>query len=171
MIGPVGSRVLLHELDQRTCEINGIGGRAALVCDDRELVALTHEAEHRGDKVLPGRTVEPGGADDEVVRVGCRQFRLARGLRAPVGTHRGGGGGLGDGLGGGTGEDVVGGDVYDPHRPRRARRRAPQVLRAHRVDRVGTLLLVLGLVHRCVRSAVDDPVGLVLAHEPLHRLA
>ena len=58
--------------------------RAALVVDDRDLVALRAEGEHRPQEVLAGRAEEPGAAHDPAVA----DLALAVELRAAVGRQR-----------------------------------------------------------------------------------
>src|SRR5215211_2041581 len=60
------------------------GRRADLIRDDRDLVLLSPQREHRPQEVPPGRTEEPGAAHDPAVA----HLELARELRAPVRRER-----------------------------------------------------------------------------------
>ena len=100
-----------REGQQRLGQMPGEGGAAQLVIHHPQLVALAPEREHRLDEVLASSTEQPGGADDQVVRVGLRGRALARGLRGPVDRQRPRRVGLHVGLALGAVEHVVGRDV------------------------------------------------------------
>ena len=121
----------------RRGEMPGVGRAAALVVDDRDLVALGAEPEHRPDEVVPDRPEEPRGADDPRLAAGGR---LAVELRAAVGAERIRRVGLDVRLALRAVEDVVGREVDERHAER------GRVLRAADVDRRRALRVVLGAV-------------------------
>src|SRR5436305_1894898 len=53
-----------HDLPRRLGEMADVGRGAALVVDDRDLIALRSEPEHRPQEVVRGRAEEPRGAHD-----------------------------------------------------------------------------------------------------------
>ena len=77
-------RQLEHCL-RRLGEMADVGRAAALVVDDRDLVALGAEAQHRAHEVLRRPAEEPRGANDPRLLAGRR---LAVQLRAAVGAER-----------------------------------------------------------------------------------
>ena len=74
----------------------GVGRAATLVGDDRDLVALGAEPEHRAHEVVPDRPEEPGGAHDPGHRLRppprraawCARRRRAGSARRTRGTAR-----------------------------------------------------------------------------------
>ena len=105
-----------------------VGGAADLVGDDEHLGLLAAEPQHRLDEVRAAEAEQPGGADDEVARVGDRDRGLARLLRAAVGRDRRGQVGLDVGRAACAVEDVVAREVERPWRRRwpRPPRAAPR---------------------------------------------
>ena len=75
----------VDELARRRGQVPDVGRAAPLVVDDRDLVALGAEPQHRADEVVPGRAEEPRAAHDprRLARRG-----LAVELRPPVGGQR-----------------------------------------------------------------------------------
>ena len=51
--------IAVDELAYRLRQMADVGGAAPLVVDDRDLVALRAEAEHRAHEVVARRTEEP----------------------------------------------------------------------------------------------------------------
>jgi hypothetical protein len=49
----------VHELADGAREMSDEGWTSALVIDDRDLVALLGEAQHRAEEVVTGRAEEP----------------------------------------------------------------------------------------------------------------
>ena len=109
----------LDQADDAVGEVPGVGRRADLVVDDEDLVLVGGEAQHRLDEVAAADPEEPGGADDEVARVGGRGRLLAGELGAAVGGERRRLVALDVGRALGAVEDVVGGDVDDAGADRR----------------------------------------------------
>ena len=75
----------LDQRGQRLGQVAGEGGAADLVVDHAQLGT---EAQHRVHEVASAGAEEPGGAHDEVARVGRRGRALALELRAPVARQR-----------------------------------------------------------------------------------
>ena len=109
----------LDELARRRREMADIGRAAALVVDDRDLVALGAETQHRAHEVVARPAEEPRRADDPRV---VARGRLTVQLRPPVGRQRIRCVRLDVRLALAAVEDVVGGEVR--RAARRARRRA-----------------------------------------------
>jgi hypothetical protein len=61
-----------------------VGGRAALVVDDGDLVPLGAQPQHRPEEVVPGPAEQPRGADDPAVA----DLLLPLELRAAVDPER-----------------------------------------------------------------------------------
>src|SRR5688572_11640531 len=57
-------RARIHELADRRSEMGDVRRRAALVVDDRDLVPLGAEPEHRPQEVVSGGAEEPGAPHD-----------------------------------------------------------------------------------------------------------
>ena len=143
-----------HDLARRRREVPDVGRRAALVVDDRDLVPLLAEPEHRADEVRARRAEEPRRADDPGPFAGGRlavQLRPpVRGLRVrPVRLHVR--------LALASVEDVVG-RVVDERRAE-----GGDVRGAADVDRGRALRIVLGAVDVRPGGRVEDDVGLLEA--------
>lgn len=116
---PVGSQPRRRMQDrvgdvERGCRI------APLIGDDRDLVAVTGQPQHRLDEVLAEGAVDPGRAQDEVARVGRRHGRFAGELGGAVDAERRGRVGFDIGAVPGAVEDIVGRQVDDGNaEPRR----------------------------------------------------
>ena len=65
-------------------EVPDVGRAAALVGDDRDLVALGSEPEHRADEVVAGRAEEPRAPDHPGVARRRRPRRAASSSRTPT---------------------------------------------------------------------------------------
>ncbi len=74
----------VDERERRLCEVARVGGAAALVVDDAQLLELAAEPEHRAHEVLAARSEHPGGTHDERVRMLLAHRELARELRCAV---------------------------------------------------------------------------------------
>ena len=155
---------LRKDRKDRGGEIGGGGGRAALVDDDFHFGAAAGELEHGLGEILAIGTVEPCGAEDEVLAVDAANGLLAAEFRCAV--HAGGCAllifatrsvvGLGA-------EHIVGGDV---HQPRIGRVRGEcEIFDGKVVDEVATLGIIFGGVDVGVGGAVDDAVDGVVVHE------
>ena len=136
----------VDELARRRGQMADVGRAAALVVDDRDLVPLRPEPEHRAHEVVPGRAEEPRAPHDPGVLAGRG---LAVELRPPVGGQRARAVRLDVRRSLAAVEDVVGG-VRDERRPelRRVRRAADVHLR-------GPLRIVLGAVDVRPRGGVQ----------------
>src|SRR5215211_1214381 len=71
---------LFQHATRRFGEMPDIGRRPELVVDDRDLVPLGAEPQHRPDEVVSGPAEEPGGANDPAVS----DLLLSLELRAAV---------------------------------------------------------------------------------------
>ena len=148
----------VHKRDDLPGHVGRPGGLAMLVDHHVHVRPLALELDHGTDKTRPVRAVEPR-RPDHIGRAGQRGEHgpLAGQLGTPVGGARRGHVVLGIGMAGVPGEDVVGGELYQPGAGSRARR--GQVRRAAAVDDKRLLLCCLGIVDRCPGRAVDHHVG------------
>ena len=139
-----------QDLTRRGGEVADVGRRPPLVVDDRDLVPLLAEPQHRTHEVVAGRAEEPRGADDPrpLARRG-----LAVELRPPVGGLRVRPVRLDVRLRASAVEDVVGREVDE----RRAE--SGDVRRPADVDGGGALRVRLGAVDVRPGSGVKDDVG------------
>ena len=137
-------------------EVTTPRGRAVLVRDDPKRPALGGEAQHGEHEVGALAAVEPAGANDEVVSAPVPHRDLAVPLGPSVRRARRGHRVLGDGRCRGAVENVVGAQVTAPNAGRCAR--GGHEAGACGVHRLGLGLVLLGGVHPCPRSAVDDRV-------------
>ena len=142
-------------------QVNGVGGRAHLVPDDAQLVALAAQAQHGFHEVAGKLGVEPAGAQDEVPAGEGRNHLLALQLGEAINAQRGGGVGLGQGRVAGAGKHEIGGNL-DEHGVELAAE-ARQVFHPVAVDAAGQVGLVLGFVHGGVGGAVHHVGRAVLA--------
>ena len=140
-----------QDLARRRGEVTDVGRRPALIGDDRDLVPLLAEPQHRADEVRPRRPEEPGGAHDPGP-LACSRFAVelrppVRRLRVrPVRLH------VRPALT--AVEDVVG-RVVDERRTEGGDVRSPAD-----VDRGGALRIVLGAVDIRPGGRMEDDVGL-----------
>ena len=82
-------RLAVHELAHRRGQVPDVGRASALVVDDRDLVALQAEPEHRADEVVTGRAEEPRAPHDPRVARRPRPPRAASsGRRRIAGSGR-----------------------------------------------------------------------------------
>ena len=140
----------VDELPGRGGEMTDVRGAAPLVGDDRHLVPLRSETEHRADEVVPGLAEEPRRADDPGA---VARRRLAGELRAAVRGERGGQVGLDVRRPFRPVEHVVG-RVGDERRPERCHPGRPGDVR-----RVRVRPLLLRAVDIGPRGRVEDEVG------------
>jgi hypothetical protein len=135
----------------------GPGGRADLVVDDVQRVALGGQAQHRAREVAAARGVDPAGAQDQVAAAAGADQVLAFELGAAVDAQRPGRRVLVARRVAAAVEDVVGAVVQQPGA------RASAALRQHAggggVERARQVGLALGLVDGGVRGGVDDDLG------------
>ena len=166
MIGAdvVGRQRSGKDREEGAGQIGGGSGRAALVDDDFHLGARAGELEHGLGEVLAVGTVEPGGAEDEVLATNATNGLFSAEFRGAV--HAGGRALLVFAAGGVVGfgtEHVVGGDV---HQPRIGRVGGEcEIFYGKVVDEIATLGIIFGGVDVGVGGAVDDAVDGVVVHE------
>src|SRR5450830_1293104 len=138
-------------------DVLGEGGTADLVIHDAQLVLLTGQSQDGADEVVPCAAVQPGKAQDEMVRVGLPGRLLALQFCPAVDGEGTRGGLLVVWLGRRAVEDIVGGEVDD------ASTDTPGGLRnvagTQDVDTVRRILFGLSPVHCGVGCTVDHDLG------------
>ena len=158
----------LHDLEDRTGQIPGVGRRADLIEHDAQAVALGGQAEHRSKEVVPELGVEPCGAEDQIAAAAFGYRPFASQLRASVGSRRVGRVVLGVGRTLVPPEDVVRRYV-DQHGPSFAGR-GGQVCHGAMVEQVRRGLVLLCPVYVRIGRAVDDHVRLLFPHRASDRI-
>lgn len=146
-------------------EVSRVGGRADLVEDDTQSVALQAQANHSLHEVVAVGRIEPCGAEYDRVGAMREQSLFACQFGATVGSARRNGVALAAGNPALTGEDVVGADVDDLGTCR------GKVLHGVGIDEQRGRFVLLRLVHVGVGGAVDNQVNSMVAHKGMHRLA
>src|SRR5450830_847117 len=140
----------------------GEGGTADLVVHDAQLVLLTGKAQDRADEVVPGASIQPGEAQDEMVRVGLPGRLLAQQFCPAIDGEGGRGSLLVVGLGRRAIEDIIGGEVDDAGTD--ALCRLGHVAGTQDVDAVRRILFGLSPVHSGIGCTVDDDLGVGLLY-------
>lgn len=141
-------------------------GRAVLVGDDAQFIALLRQSQHRQQEVLAAHAVHPTGAQDQVRDACGLDGLLACQLGRAIDVDGAGWVGLNVGRALAAVEDVVGAVV--DHRCAELFGFFRHHAGRFAVDAHGKVRLAFGLVHCSVGGWVDDQVGLDAADDVAH---
>ena len=149
-------------------QVGGTGGRAYLVEDYTQGVALTAQANHRLDEVVAVGRVEPGGADDDGTAAEAHHVALASQFGRAIDGVGTGCVGLAVGKMGGAVEDVVCRDVDKGGACLLGS--LGQERRGLMIKAVAQFGVLLGLVNGGVGGTVYDELYALLAEATPNRL-
>jgi len=135
-------------------KVVGPGGGPMLVGNDAQVGALAHEPQHSVDEVGTVPAIEPGGSKNDGLGAGGDDALLPFFLGLAIDTGRAGGVILAVRPGCLAVEDIIGRNMEESSA--KTLRKAGDMFRPHRIERTGTLRLVLRLVDRGVGGAVHD---------------
>ena len=158
----------LRDLRDRAGDVRRAGRGADLVGDDPQHRALSGEAQHRLDEIVPVRAVDPGGAQDNVLAQRLAHGALAGLLARAVNPQRIDRIVLSVGAALGAVEDIIGRDMDQRNAGFAARRR--DIGRSDAIGGPSGIGLALGAVHRRIGGGVDDDVRADVGDCREHRL-